>query len=233
MEEEGDNVHGVDVAHKDVTEQKVQLVFGAFERGTKRVDADGILVVLVDGPHWSSQFHRVDRIRGVPNPIKTRTWAEIDRENKQVDVRKRKREVDLFQTGYEPRVLVSGLDVHRTVELTVDRIDSVARDVRQTGPTIDERDRLALFHPLDGRCEVIVFSIDRHGVHRNRPTRTRGRSNGILGCVRNVAELGVVFADGEETARGLFAIVGPLECQSDQVRRRRVLRKHVCHDGSG
>lgn len=88
------------------------------------------------------------------------------------DARKREREVDLFQTGHEPCVLVSGLDVNRPVDLAVDRIDGVARDVCQTGPTVDESDRLALFRPLDTRFEGIMFFVDRHGVHRDRPTGT-------------------------------------------------------------
>lgn len=208
-------------------------MFCPAERWTKRADANGVLVVLVGDPHWGTQFHGIDRVRDVPTPQQqqpSRAWVGIERKR---DVRKRKREIDLFQTGHEPRVLISGLDVHRTVEQAVDRIDSVARDVRQTGPTIDERDCLALFRPLDGRLEGITFFVDRHGVHRDRPTGTRRRRNGIHGRVRDIAEMGVVFTDGEKTACGFLAVVGPLERESDQVRCGGVLCEHVGHDGSG
>ena len=153
--------------------------------------------------------------------------------NKERDARKRKREIDLCQTGHEPRVLVGGLDVHGTVELAVDRVDGVARDVRQTGPAVDERDRLALFRALDGRTEGKSFSVDRHGVQRDRPSGRRRRCHGDLGRVRDVAVFGIVFADGEVAACGLLAVVGSLERETDQVGYGRVLREHVGHDGLG
>lgn len=62
----GGDVHGVDIAHKDVAEQKVELVCCSAERWTKCPDTDGVLVVLVDDPHWGTQFHGIDGVGGVP-----------------------------------------------------------------------------------------------------------------------------------------------------------------------
>lgn len=56
-------VHGIDVAHKNVAEQEIELVLGAAERGAERADADGVFVVLDHDAHRGTQFHRVDGVR--------------------------------------------------------------------------------------------------------------------------------------------------------------------------
>ena len=229
----GEGVHRVDVAHENVAEEIVEIARGAVEWWSKGVDADGILIstVLLGDPHRRRQFHRVDRVRGAPT--RRRMSPARTERNKERDARKRKREIDLCQTGHEPRVLVGGLDVHGTVELAVDGVDGAARDVRQTGPAVDERDRLTLFRTLDARTEGEAFAVDRHGVHRDRPAGRRRRRDGDLGRVRDVAVFGIVFADGEVPACGLLAVVGSLERETDQVGRGGVLLKHVGHDGLG
>lgn len=216
----GECVHGINVAHEHVAEQKVEVVWEAVQRCPKRVDADRVLVVFVDDPHRGTQFHRVNRVRVAPIPhpngVVIMIMGQGDRDGRtRQDVRKREREIDLSQTGNEPRVLVGRLDVHRSVELAIDRIDGVARDIRQTGPAVDERNRLALFRSLDGRREGKPFPVDSHGVHRDRPTGRRRRCDRDLGRVRDVAEFGIVFADGEVSACGVLAIFGPLQRETE------------------
>ena len=71
--------HGIDVAHENVSEEIVEVVLDAVEWWTKRVDADGVLTVMVDDPHRGTQFHRVDRVRDVSN---TRVVMACERNTK-------------------------------------------------------------------------------------------------------------------------------------------------------
>ena len=149
------------------------------------------------------------------------------------DAPKRKREIDLCQTGNVPRVLIAILNVHRAVELAVDRIDGIVRDIRQTGSAIDERDRLTLFRTLDGRAKREAFAVDRHGLHRDRPARPGRRRHRDLGRASDVGVFGIVFANGEVPACGVLAVFGTLERETDQVRCRGMLSEQIGQDGLG